>query len=234
MPQNSQSWIIWGLLIALGVIVLFRFMLVFRFLLILFAGLGLVAWAIYAFRRSWLQQRQRKQFMESPEGMTQAKIAACQQQIAHLKTEIQDLQKEREELSDKIASASSASAAAKEESKKLIQTFTGEIELRAAKIDFLEKCVVQLRQMLHNYQLSETILQKKALLEKQKEADLESIGDLEELRTQIEYQRQYFQTLDELSNRLDKSHSTSHLKILQKELHDLSENIQKKDLPGYP
>ena len=228
MLQETRGW--WWIVLPIVLLTLFlaRFILVARILLFVFVGLGLIGWlglSVYRFVQS---RRNEKSFLASPEGMTKEKITHCQAQIKNLQAEVKKLQAERQELTQKLSTTPSANATTKEESKKLIQTFSKEIQLREQKIDFLQTCISQLEQMLANYQLSETILKKRAILEKQKEVDLETSGDLEEIRSQIEYQRRYFTTLDELSSRLDKSHSAEHLNVLQKELNDLSDQIRKQ------
>ncbi|MBK7407819.1 MAG: hypothetical protein IPJ40_06895 [Saprospirales bacterium] len=79
--------------------------------------------------------------------------------------------------------------------------------------------------VLHNYELSKVFAQKKAELKLLREKNLDDIADLEELRSDIEYDRTYLETIDHLSLRMLGSQSLETVHALKQELEQMTRSL---------
>lgn len=221
-PVNRIIWIMGAVVVAL---VLMRFAAALgRTFLVLVAAGGL-GYGIYLLVRYILRYLKKRKFARSTEGIIRGKIDRCHTEIDENREAMQEIRKDIQELEAKLAHATQASEESRSVTRKLIKDFQAELELREAKINFFETAIKKLRIVLHNYELSQAYAQKKSELKTLREKDFEGIADLEEFRSDIEYDRTYLETIDNLSVRMLGSQSLETVAALKLELEEMTRSL---------
>jgi len=219
--QNGSS-ILWYVLLAVVGIVLLRFFGRFFAFAILIGCVGLLAYLGYRFFKGRKDQRAYK---GSVEGGINEKLKYCQQQISALEKERKEIRHNIQELQSRLDPNYDISPRAQEETERLIAAFEKESQLRATKIHFYRSCIKKLKSLLHNYQLSRELESKQDELKRLQENHYEDIANLEELKSQLEYDKAYLDTIDTLSLRMLESSSLEEAQHMQLELETMTKEL---------
>lgn len=213
---------LWIVLVVFAALVFARYMMAFGRLFLVLVAVGAFGAGAYYLVRHLMARWRKKQYAKTTEGIIESRVDRCLLEISDNKEAIAGIQKNISELEEKLAKATQASEESKGITRKLIQDFQAELELRQAKINFLETCIRKLQIVLHDYELSKAFAQKKNELKLLREKNFEDIADLEELRSDIEYDRTYLETIDNLSNRMQGSQSLETVHALKLELEEMT------------
>ncbi len=221
----SPLRILWIMVFVLFAVVASRFLLAFGRMFLVLAGVVLLGFGVY-----WLYQfigarLAQRRHARSTEGVIEARIERCQAEIGKNRTAIHEIKKNIAELEEKLEKTIQASEESRQHTRRLIAGFQAEMELRRAKVHFLETCVRKLQTILQNFELSKALAQKKEELKMLREQNLDDIADLEELRSHIEYDRTYLETIDNLSNRMLGTQSLETVHALKKELEEMTRSL---------
>jgi chromosome segregation ATPase len=227
MEKDSPSplRILWIMVLVLFAVVASRFLLAFGRMFLLLAGLALLgfgAWQLYRYLSARMEKRRHAR---STEGVIEARIERCQAEIGKNRTAIHEIKKNISELEEKLERTIQASEESRQHTRRLIAGFQAEMELRRAKVHFLETCIRKLQAILQNFELSKALAQKKEELKMLREQNLDDIADLEELRSHIEYDRTYLETIDNLSTRMLGTQSLETVHALKKELEEMTRSL---------
>ncbi|MCB0644608.1 MAG: hypothetical protein KDC44_23350 [Phaeodactylibacter sp.] len=223
-PQQRFLYYLIGFVVLLFLI---RMPFLWRILLMVVPA-GLLAWLSIRWYE-WRKECQAKVAYEnSVEGSLNRRIDYCRNEIHRNKREIREIEESIEPLEEKLHSAVALPETTRAETNHLIEAFQAEKQLRLSKIHFFENAIEKLKSMLDHHQLSSMLAEKQQKLRTLREKDHDDLADLEAFRSDIEYDRTYLQTLDELSNRLLDSHSTSHVEALMNELESMTASIAQK------
>lgn len=213
MNTQKQPVFLWYALIFLIVSsILIRFMAAFRFLFFIGLILMLVAlgiWSIQYYRR-------RKAYESSPEGVIAARITSCQEQINKLQRETTDIERNITELKQDIRVG--VDPAIQTESERLIKGFEAEQQLRLTKILFYNQCIDKLQRIVHQHKAAQQIARKRKKLQELQENNYESIAEMEALRSDIEFDRTYIETIETLSLKMLRTESLKDAQVVQKQL----------------
>jgi hypothetical protein len=213
----------------IGIIVLallMRFAPVFRFLLgtlLILAVAGLAGWAVWYFV---IKKRRDKRYAESTEGQIEQRIAFCKGEITKQEADIEVIEENITDLEDQLNGGSEIAPQNRKESDSLIRAFRSQLELRRSKITFYEAVMRKLEILLHNQRLASDLEVKKKKLEQLRENNFEELAKLESLRSDVEMETLYLDTIDQLSQRIQDTNTVDDAEILQKELEKMTKELE--------
>jgi ABC-type transporter Mla subunit MlaD len=185
-----------------------------------------IAFGIYWLIQYSRQRAREKAYSESTEGMIQLKMDRCMREVSRNRKDIFNIQKNIDDLKTRLSKAYDAEPAARKKTETLIHEFQEERELREARIQFLESAMKKLRSLLHNHQLVQALQQKQGQLKLLREKNYEDLADLEEFRSNIEYDHAYLQTIDDLSTRMLNTESLQNVRNLKKQLEEMTKDLE--------
>ena len=227
MEEKTPSGfrIIWILVIVVAALFAARFMMAFGRMFLVLAAVGVLGAGVYYLVRHLRARWASRRYAKSTEGIIGSRVDRCQLEIRENKKAMEEIRRNIRELEEKLEQATQASEESRQYTRKLIEDFQAELELREAKINFLESCTRKLQMVLHNYELSKAFAEKKSELKLLREKNFEDIADLEELRSDIEYDRTYLETIDNLSLRMLGSQSLETVHALKQELEQMTRSL---------
>lgn len=109
--------------------------------------------------------------------------------------------------------------------KLLLSSFQEEKQLRQQKRQFYFICLSKLEKMQLNQRVKEDIQQKKEKLNELKENHFEELADMENVRSDIEMDVFYLDTIDDLSSQVQKMDDQKGYLNLQKELEKITKEL---------
>lgn len=221
----SPLRILWIVAFVMLALIASRFLLAFGRMFLVLAGVVLLGFGVY-----WLYQfidgrLAQRRHARSTEGVIEARVLRCQAEIGKNRKAMHEIKKNIADLEEKLERTIQASEESRQHTRRLIAGFQAELDLRRAKVHFLETCVRKLQTILQNYELSKALAQKKEELKMLREQNLDDLADLEELRTNIEYDRTYLETIDNLSTRMLGAQSLETVQTLKKELEEMTRSL---------
>ena len=230
MFRNSENLrrLLFALAGILMLLILIRVPFMFRVLLVIVAPLGLLGWLAVRLLEMRRAEKEKTEYANSVEGSLERRITYCKAEVAKNKNEVREIEENIVPLQQKLQSGKGLSPSTVQETQKLIDAFEGEKKLRLSKIRFFEQAMEKLQSMLNQHQLSKMLAEKQEKLRELQEHNFEAIADLEAFRSDIEYDRAYLETIDDLSNRLLDSQSLSHVETIQKELELMTASLDQK------
>lgn len=227
--QNSDNnWIIRAALLFLLFVFLLRFMgRLFPFIFGVLLALAIGAGAFFLW--SYVQRRRREKARRSTvEGMSEERIEFCRQQIRKNRQEEEQIRKSIRELKAQMASGEGLAARTREDAIRLIREFESELKLRQSKASFFETALRKLESLQRNRLLARSINDKEQELKRLKEGHYEDLASMEELRSDVEMETLYLDTIDELSLKLSSSTSLENAESLRLELEEMTRELGKR------
>ncbi len=225
--RNQGGKIILYLLIGVLIaFVLIRLPIFSRFLFVtlsvlLIAGLG---FGIYSLVRYWRRRREERAYRSTSEGIIEERLEQCREELENNRAEQKKINRSLAELREK-AGRSDLSPRNQRETGQLIQAFESERELRRAKIKFFEACIRKLENLLQNQRLAQEIEAKKEELRQLQENHYEELAELEELKTSLELDQTYLDTIETLSLQMPQTNSVSDAERLTLELEEMTREL---------
>jgi len=215
--------------IVLGVFLLlflFRFAgrLGFLFLMLLIIA-GLV-FGIYFLWQAFQKRRAERRRESTLEGKAYTKMKHCEEQISRNEQEANEVKKSIFELRKQLEGVEEVSPRKKAEANRLMKEFESELRLRHAKIDFFRAAKRKLERIQRNKLLDETLSAKEEELKRLKEGHYEDLADMEALRSDMELETLYLDTIESLSIKMDQSKSMESVKSLQRELEEMTRDLE--------
>jgi chromosome segregation ATPase len=223
-PINTILYIALGAIILLVLIRLPIFRLFFWWIIPLLI-LGALGYFIYLGVESLRSRRRREAFEKTTAGRTYAKLEECRQLYQKNEDEIRDIRTNIRELKDKISDTYHISSHYEQKSKELLAGFQSELNLRQAKAGFYQSCIRKLESLLHNYQLADELERKKKQLRRLQENNYEELAKLEEIKSDLEMDSTYLETIDELSLRMLESDTVDDAEHLRLELEEMTREL---------
>lgn len=222
--NDGQKWIF----ILLGVFLLLflsriLFRLVWVFLLI---GLAIV---LYLGIMVLVKRYRNKKFQKTAEGQIHTRIFYCQDQKQKNEAEIQDIKQSLLELEKKMANSSKIAPQNEEETKRLIEAFYEELKLRKTKLSFFQACEIKLETMLNNFKYSKELEAQKEKLRKLQENHFEDLAQMEELKSDVEMDVLYLDTIERLSQRIMDSTNSNDAEQVRIELETMTKDLKDFD-----
>lgn len=214
-------------LMVLGALVLLRFAGPLRFLIVTLAIAGAVGFLIYLAYEFVRQQRAKsRQDFDLPEGVAQ-RLQQVEQQVKANEAEMRAIRKSLRELRQEVRNEDALNVKNRSEAQYLIREFEAELELRQAKISFYRTAGHKLNRLLYNRQFSQSLAEKEAELRRLKENHYEDLADMESLRSDVELEILYLDTIDELSLKVPENLSLEHVQQLQLQLEEMTRGLER-------
>lgn len=224
--QSREDIIRWLLIGFIVLVLLTRLIPVFRFimgLLIILSISGLAGGALWYLL---VKRRRDKRYAASTEGQIANRIAFCAEEIEKQEVEIAEIAENIQDLEQQLAAKQEIAPQNRRESESLIRAFRSQLELRRSKMAFYEACTRKLEALLHNQRLASDLEVKKKKLEKFRENNFEELAKLESLRSDVEMETLYLETIDQLSHRIQHTNTVDDAEILQKELEKMTKELE--------
>lgn len=214
-----------GAVIVLLLFLAFRFFFFAR-MAILF---GLVALVVGIFGYV-LYQRMYKTIEVSPSQQKSlnaiwSRIMYCEEQLERLKEEIKDIRKDLIQLKKSTERQEDLTATNREETKRLIVAFENELRIREKKKQFFDTCLRKLKKLLRNQELAIDLAEKEGRLRQLQEGHYEDLAEMEALRSDLELDVFYLDTIESLSERMLLTTSTDEAEALQIELEKMTREL---------
>jgi len=170
---------------------------------------------------------QNRAHSKTAEGAILQQIKRCEKQIEKHSFEIQDIKINIDDLEKGIDYTYEINEQSQKESERLTKAFKNEMSLRKAKIEFYEVCALKLKTILYNRQLVHKLDEKQRKLSKLQENHYEDLADMESMKTNVEYDKNYLSSIEELSLQMLKSKTLDAAQQLNLELIEITKEVRR-------
>lgn len=223
--KSNHQILLYFFLYAGFLLLMLRYAAVSRFLLLPLTGAALLVMSIYAGYHLIRRRAADKKFRNSVEGMIQTRLEECNNQIHINSQDITEIEENIAELRQKLNVNTELPSRLRAETEELIQNFQAQLQLSASKLAFFQTCKSKLQQLLHQHELIRTLEHKKEKLRQMQENNLQDIAVLEELKTNVEYDILYLDSIENLSRRLQASTNYTDAERLREELDKMTKSL---------
>lgn len=173
-----------------------------------------------------MERREKRALENSFYGQIEIKRQSIQSSIELYRKELNEIQRSISDLKKKLDLNPNATPEARKESLRIIAGFEEEKKLRMTKIGFYELCMTKLNSIIKNHQLAEDLKSKRAKLEKFQENNIEDVAEMESIKTFIDYEKTYLDTIDKLSLKVLESRSIQTAEELKLELREITKELR--------
>lgn len=226
--SNYQS-LLYLLFLSGFVLLSFRFAINYRFLWIVLLAATVIAMFVYFFvsHRKPKVARPTRYPRGSVEATIQARLNECETQIGQNTKEIAEIEENIVDLEQKLRVSKDLPLHLQDEIEQLIESFRSQLKLRQSKLAFFETCKTKLEQLLHQQELAQTLELKKQRLKTLQEQNYKDMAKMEELRSHVEYDTLYLDTIENLSRKLKTSNTYTDVERLRTELDQMTQSLGK-------
>ena len=186
----------------------------------------IVALAGYYYYNEYLDNKAKTMYENSLIGQMNEKRLDCQLKISQFQKEIKLIQGNIDDLQEKLNANPQASPEAVTETKKLMTGFQEEKKLRQSKISFYELALNKFNQIIKNHHFTEDLKLKREKLEALMENNIEEVADMEGVKSFLDYEKTYIETIDELSLKMLESRSVANAEVLKLELVEMTKELR--------
>ncbi len=223
MENKSALQLILAIIGAVFAFVLLRFPFPANMIALFILIVAITAYYSY---NEYLERKAKTEFANSLVGQMNEKRLDCQLKISQLQKEISLIQGNIDDLQAKLNANPQATPAAIVETNKLMAGFQEEKKLRQSKISFYELALNKFNQIIKNHQLTEDLKLKREKLEALMENNVEEVADMEGVKTFLDYEKTYIETIDELSLKMLESRSVANAEVLKLELVEMTKELR--------
>ncbi|GEM_PF-778495 len=225
--SQQQRTILYILLAIFGLFIFLRlpvFGAIF-FRLLLIAAIVLGVYGLYWLVKYLFDKRRAKAYSRSTEGRIKGKIEYCEGLLKKNQEEIEEIKESIRDLRSKINATTNIRPQNRQQSEELLSGFQSELQLRQAKSAFYQRCIRKLESLLRNHQLMTEIDEKKQRLRALQENNYEELAQLEEIKSDLEMDSTYLDTIDELSLKMLESDTVDDAEHLRLELEEMTREL---------
>jgi ABC-type multidrug transport system fused ATPase/permease subunit len=227
MDSRDARIIIYGIVGVVIFAFMLRFMMAFRFVLFAVLIVAGVPAGIYFLWKYLTNRKKERAYKASTEGRIATRLEECQlllkenkEEIKDIRANIRELQEEQKKYDQKMATRNW------KDLQELIGGFKAELELRDSKALFFQRCIQKLDQMLANHRLAKALEEKKDKLQSLQDEHFEGLAKLEELKSDVEMDVFYLDTIESLSQRMLASSTVDDALQLKKELEEMTRELE--------
>jgi hypothetical protein len=218
---KNINWLTW-LGVAVGLLILVRIFPPLLPVVLLTLGLLIIMIGVIAIPML-LRKKKRASSLNGNERIEQ-QIKDCQLHILKLEQKLKEIDLDIDavlrDLNDPDVSEKN-----KVKLESLLLSFQQEKKLRQLKLQFYYTCLEKLEKMQLNQRVKKDIQQKEQKLNELKENHFEELADMENVRSDIEMDVFYLDTIDELSSQVLKMENQKDHLNLQKELEKITKEL---------
>lgn len=198
-----------------------------RGIVLLALTIGIIALGINLLIAYYRSQQEKKRWENSIEGKITNQIDYCEKQITQNTQEIKEIESSINELQSKLKSTKDLPATTTSQTKSMIQAFQQQKDLRTTKLRFFQSAIQKLNMILSNHNLQTVLNQKQQTLKKLKETNYDSLADFEEIKSNLDYQKGYVESIDKLALRMLETENLSNAESLHLELKKMTKELRK-------
>ncbi len=185
----------------------------------------LIGLIFYAIHRG-VELRKKKALANTVEGKILYYREQCDTQIVKHQAEIEDIKKNIGEIESKLKYSSALKEDTINESKRIINAFEKELQLRETKLNFYKTCKEKIKAILDNHKLTEDLVQKQEKLNKLQEQNYDDLATMESLKSEVELDRHYVDSIEELSLKMLDINSLESAEAIQMELIEITKSLK--------
>lgn len=226
-PEDSNIGIWTGLGIIFSVLVIGLFARKVSVLILLTLSVGTLVGVIYYFLRYAWQWQSGREKNRTVEGKIEQLRAQCSDQIEKYRVEIKDIRHNIRDMDTQLNNRFDVNPSSLEESQRIKNAFLKEQRLRETKISFYETCRAKLENMLYNQRLAKDLEQKQEKLSQLQEDHFQDIARMEQLRSEVEYEKRFLDSIGQLSLRMAGINSQDTAEELQLELKEITKELRR-------
>ena len=226
--NNTGNDVLIYVLVFFGVLMIGFMARPVAFLMFMLVATSLLICTVFYLVSLYQKSKEKKVFADSVDGTIYQNIKLCEDQIHRNEKESEEIEQNISEIKDKLNTSVTIHEATIKDSETLIRGFEKELELREAKLEFYISCREKLQNIQYNKELANELKRKKDKLQQLQEDHYEDLAEMERLRSDMEYDRTYVDTINSLSRRMAESTTLDsaqalymELKLITKELRDL-------------
>ena len=186
----------------------------------------LVIGGIGYFIKQGINSRKRKNYEKTYAGNIDTKIQHAENQISKHQHEMEEIHKNIADLKARLRNSPDLKQAMVEETKRLIIAFENELKLRSAKISFYQISIQKLKSLLQNHNMIQEIANKQENLKRLQEGHYDDLADIENMRSDMEYEKFYLDSIENLSNKLLQSDTLDLANSLKEELEEITRELR--------
>jgi len=223
MKKNGEFTVILFLILFFFLLFLVRFNIRLLFIVgLAMIVIGLIGYLI----KKGIDSKKRKNYEKTYAGNIDTKIQHADNQINKHQKEIEEINHNIKDLKARRRNSPDLKQAMVEETKRLIQAFENELKLRRAKISFYQISIQKLKSLLQNHNMIQEIANKQENLKRLQEGHYDDLADIENMRSDMEYEKFYLDSIENLSNKLLQSDTLDLAISLKDELEDITRELR--------
>jgi len=223
MKKNGEFTVILFLILFFFLLFLVRFNIRLLFIVgLAMIVIGLIGYLI----KKEIDSKKRKNYEKTYAGNIDTKIQHADNQINKHQKEIEEINHNIKDLKARRRNSPDLKQAMVEETKRLIQAFENELKLRRAKISFYQISIQKLKSLLQNHNMIQEIANKQENLKRLQEGHYDDLADIENMRSDMEYEKFYLDSIENLSNKLLQSDTLDLAISLKDELEDITRELR--------
>jgi len=224
--ENLGKVLFSGILILIGIIGSWILLRVhpLGFMVILLAAL--VLGSIFYFIKTNQDEKEADRYAKTTEGRVAQRLENCQKELAVHEREIGEIKQDIFELQQSLRSKN-LNEDTQRESRRLLNDFNTELELRKTKLEFYETCQQKLSTLLDNQKMTNQLANKRKKLNQLRERNYEDLAQMEGMKSEMEDDQFYLDSIDRLSLRILESDSVNSAETLQLELREITKELKR-------
>ncbi len=213
--------------IVLGILMLFLLLRLLPLMRFLWLPITIAAFLalVYGGYRYWKKRKARQLFDKTTEGQIRQRLEYCHQQLDHNREAMERIERNLHELEDTLANDEDLAPKNRRESEKIVAGFRSELKLRYTRMEFYETCIRKLNRLLRNHEWSRQLVEKQKELKALREDNYEELAQMEELRSGVEMDVLYLDTIEKLSLRMEATTSHDAADHLRRELEKMTQEL---------
>ena len=215
------------LLIFISIVLTAMLVRTHLWLLLILLSCALVIGGIFYLIKYISDQRKKRAFAKSIGGNVMTNLERCNLQIEKNKKEIEEIRYNLKDLESKLDPSLELKDSTRQETERIRQAFKKELKLREAKINFYETCRTKLRTLEYNHRMVQELALKQEKLNKLQEEHFEEIAGMESLKSGVEHDQFYLDSIEQLSMKMSKSTSLDAAEGLQLELVQITKELKR-------
>ena len=225
MEENSRTNI-WMIIVGLvSALILAQILIRMRFFGLILLAAILIGLSIFWIYHNIQRNQNLKQYSNSIEGQLEEKIQVCEVELNKHQKVATSIKAAIHEIEDHLDGNTDVDPKIKDDSERLLKKYHQELKIRTSKINFFDTCLQKLRKLINNHLIAEKLLEKEAELRELKGDHYEDLGKMEEIKSNIELDTFYLETIEELSQRIDLSNDFDDTEQINNELLKITKDI---------
>ncbi len=224
--NNLGKILLAGILVLIGIVGSGIIMRVhpLGFMVILLSALAIGI--IYYLLKNSSDKKEAARYARTTEGRVAQRLENCKKELAIHQREIADIRQDIFELQQSLQSPN-LNPETRRESDRLLMDFKTELNLRKTKVEFYETCQQKLTTLLDNQKMSSQLADKRKKLNQLRERNYEDLAQMEGMKSEMEDDQFYLDSIDRLSLRILESDSVNSAETLQLELREITKELKR-------